>query len=339
MEEILKSMLDGSPAQPDQVSLVMDRLMAGALDPAFGGAFLTLQMRNGIDDEQLEAALKVMMRYAKTLDLDDPAAVDNCGTGGDGGSSFNVSTTACFVVAGAGHSVAKHGNRAVSSDCGSADLLEALGVNLQLTPAQIKSAIDRLGIGFMFAPLFHSAVRHAGPIRNALGVRTLFNMIGPLANPANVKNQLIGVFDEGLTEIFGRVLARLGKTAFVVYGEDGSDEVSLTTRTKVTEVRDGQYHSHIFDPRRHGFDLVSPEELTGGSLEENKAIFEDVLRDRVESPASELVVLNAGFAMYTTDAYKDLDQAFEAARAAIESGKAWERLEALVAWGRQHEKE
>ncbi len=335
MKEILKSMLDGSPAQPDQVSLVMDRLMAGSLDPAFGGAFLTLQMRNGIDDEQLEAALKVMMRYAETLDLQDPEAVDNCGTGGDGGSSFNVSTTACFVVAGAGHSVAKHGNRAVSSTCGSADLLEALGVNLQMTPAQIKTSIDRLGIGFMFAPLFHSAVRHAVPIRKALGIRTLFNMIGPLANPAMVKNQLIGVFDEGLTEVIGKVLARMGKTAFVVYGEDGSDEVSLTTRTKVTEVRDGQYQSHIFDPRRHGFDLVSPDDLAGGNLEKNKAIFEEVLRDRVVGPASELVVLNAGFAMYTTGAYQDLDLAFEAARTTIESGKAWERLEALVAWGQQ----
>ena len=332
MKEILRSMLDGNPASPDQVAQVMDRLMAGEADPAAAGAFLALQMRNGIDGAQLKAALDVMMKYATTFDLQDRDAVDNCGTGGDGGGSFNISTTAAFVIAGAGHTVAKHGNRAVSSSCGSADLLEALGVSLQLTPEQVKQCIEETGIGFMFAPTFHAAVRHAVPIRKALSVRTMFNMLGPLANPARVRCQLIGVFEEGLTDLFGEVLAKLGRTAFVVYGEDGSDEVSLTTRTKVTEVRDGTLHSRIFDPRRHGFDMVAPEALAGGDLERNKAVFEAVLTNEDRGPATEMVVLNAGFAMATTGRYKDLDAAFRAARQSIEDGKAWSKVEDLVRW-------
>lgn len=336
MKQILNDLMEGIPATPDQVTKVIDQLMAGELDPAYGGAFLTLQMRNEIDAGQLEAALKVMMRYAKAIQIEDENAVDNCGTGGDGGGSFNVSTTAAFVIAGAGHTVAKHGNRSVSSTCGSADLLEAIGVNLTLTPEQVQREIDEIGIGFMFAPVFHPAVRHAGPIRKGLGVRTMFNMLGPLANPAGVKHQLIGVFNESLTELFAEVLARTGCNAYVVFGEDGADEVTLTTRTKVTEVRDGDIHSYIFDPRRHDFDLTTHEALAGGNLEANKTIFEQILRDMEPGPAMDLVVLNAGFAMHTTGLYKDLDEAFAKARDAITAGEAWKKVEALVAWSREH---
>ena len=332
MKEILNQLMAGEPATPQQVTLVMDKLMSGDLDPTYGGAFLTLQMRNGIDGPQLQAALEVMLRYARNIDIKDENAVDNCGTGGDGGSGFNVSTTACFVVSGAGHTMAKHGNRAVSSKCGSADLLEALGIRLDLAPDQIARCLDEVGVGFMFAPVFHPAVRHAVPIRKALGVRTMFNMLGPLANPAGVNHQLIGVFGESLTELFGEVLARRGKTAYVVYGEDGADEVSLATRTKITEVRDGNFHSYVFDPRRHGFDLVDHDALGGGDLELNRAVFESVLRDKEASPATEMVVLNAGFAMHATGAYDDLDDAFQAARDAIATGKAWQKVQDLIAF-------
>lgn len=335
MKDILAHLISGEPATPAQVTTVIDQLMSGSLDPAYAGAFLALQIRNGIDGPQLGAALDVMMKYASTIEISDKLAVDNCGTGGDGGSSFNISTTAAFVVAGAGHTMAKHGNRAVSSSCGSADLLEAIGVRLDLKPEQVAACIDEVGIGFMFAPTFHSAVRHAVPIRKGMGVRTMFNMLGPLANPARVNCQLIGVFDESLTDIFGETLAAMGKTAYVVYGEDGSDEISLVTRTKVTEVRDGQFNTTIFDPRRHGFDLVEASDLEGGNLEANKAIFEAVLRDKQDGPAREMVVLNAGFAMHTTGRYGNLDEAFDAARASISSGKAWEKVEALAAWTQQ----
>lgn len=332
MKQILSDLIAGEPAQPEQVSEVVDRLMSGSLDPALAGAFLSLQMRNGISAPQLSAALEVLMRYAETLALEDLNAVDNCGTGGDGGGSFNVSTTAAFVIAGAGHTVAKHGNRAVSSTCGSADLLESLGIGLHMKAERVRRCIDDIGIGFMFAPLFHPAMRHAGPIRKALGVRTMFNMLGPLANPARVRCQLIGVFEEKLTEIFGEVLARLGRTAYVVYGEDGSDEVSLTTRTKITEVRDGSFRSYIFDPRGHGFNLVDPDQIPGGTLAKNRAIFESVLKHAAAGPALEMTVLNAGIAMHTTGAYQDLDKAFQTARDSVVSGKAWAKVEALVGW-------
>ena len=333
VKRILQNLIEGAPATPEQVTRVMDLLMAGELDPTWGGTFLALQIRNGIDGEQLAAALDVMMRYAARISVKSDEAIDNCGTGGDHGTSFNVSTTAAFVIAGAGHVVAKHGNRAVSSTCGSADLLEAVGIKLDLAPGQVGACIEEVGIGFMFAPVFHPAMRHAVPIRKSLGVRTMFNMLGPLANPAGVSCQLIGVFQEELTELFGQVLAGLGKTAFIVFGEDGADEVSLTTRTKVTEVRNGAFTSYIFDPRRHGFDLVSGDTLAGGTLDRNKEIFECVLRDKVQGPAREMVVLNAGFAMHTTTRYKDLDEAFAAARESIDSGRAWQKVMAMAAFG------
>lgn len=332
MKEILKNLMDGHPAQPDHVSQMVDALMAGHLDPAVAGSFLTLQLRNGISGSQLKAALDTMLKFATTIEIADPNAVDNCGTGGDGGNYFNISTTSAFVVAGAGHTMAKHGNRAVSSSCGSADILEALGIRLDLKPEQVRACIDEVGIGFMFAPVFHPAVRHAVPIRKALGVRTMFNMLGPLANPANVNHQLIGVFDESLTEVFGEALAELGKTAYVVFGEDGADEVSIVTRTKVTEVRDGQFHSFIFDPRRYGFDLAEEAAVAGGDLETNRGLLEAVLRDRQKSAARDVVILNAGFCMHTTGAYKDLEEAFVKAAEVIDSGAAWDKLQALAEW-------
>ncbi|MDJ0836121.1 MAG: anthranilate phosphoribosyltransferase [Acidobacteriota bacterium] len=336
MKKILQRLMAGEPASPDDVTQVMDKLMAGELDPIYAGAFLCLQMRNEIDGDQLKAALEVMLRYATTISVKDPEAIDNCGTGGDGGSGFNVSTTSAFVVAGAGHTMAKHGNRAVSSTCGSADLLEDVGVNLNLAPAQIQECIDEVGIGFMFAPVFHPSVRHAVPVRKGLRVRTMFNMLGPLANPAGAKCQLIGVFQEDLTELFGDVLAKMGKRAYVVFGENGSDEVSLTTRTKVTEVKDGTFNSYIFDPRQHGFDLCREEDLGGGNLEKNRQIFEEVLRDGKEGPCLDMVVLNAGFAMHTSSRYADIDEAFDAAREAVSSGKAWAKVQELIAWSKKH---
>lgn len=335
IKAILKDLTTGQPATAAQVTTVMDALMGGHLDPIAAGAFLTLQMRNGVDAAQLQAALDVMLRYATTLNIEDDHALDNCGTGGDGGASFNVSTTAAFVAAGAGHTVAKHGNRAVSSTCGSADLLEAAGVNLRCTPQDIQRCINEVGIGFMFAPVFHPAVKHAVPIRKSLGVRTLFNMLGPLANPAGVTCQLIGVFDEELTDLFAEVLANQGKRAFVVYGEDGADEISLTTRTKVADVADGKFHTSIFDPRRHGFNLCEPDAIAGGTLESNQAIFESVLRKAERGPARDMVILNAGFAMHTSQRYKDLDEAFQAARDAIDGGHAWRKVEALVEFSQQ----
>ena len=332
MKQMLREMARGREATGEETAAIMKQLMSGDLDPIAAATFLALQIRNGIDSSQLQAARQTMMEFAKTIELKDPDAIDNCGTGGDGGSSFNVSTTACFVIAAAGHTVAKHGNRAVSSTCGSADLLEALGVGLDLAPERVQACIDEVGVGFMFAPVFHPAVKHAVPIRRAMGIRTIFNMLGPMANPAGVKHQLIGVFAEELTELFGEVLALAGSTAFVVWGEDGSDEVSLTGRTKITEVKDGEFRSRLFDPRRHGFDLADPHHLEGGSLEKNLEIFRDILQHHEPGPAMDMVVLNAGFAMYTSGKYAELDDAFTAARQTIHDGAAWSKVEALIEW-------
>lgn len=332
MKKSLQHMLSGHSARPEDVSQLMQALMAGEADPIAAAAFLVLQARNGIDGDQLHAALEVMLNFAHRIDIKDPKAIDNCGTGGDGGGSFNVSTTAAFVIAGAGHTVAKHGNRAVSSSCGSADLLEHLGINLALNPEQVKTCIDDVGIGFMFAPVFHPAVRHAVPIRKAIKVRTMFNMLGPLANPAGVNHQLIGVFQPELTETFAQSLAQSGKTAFVVHGGDGSDEVSLSHPTRVSEVRDGRYKTYQFDPAKYGFQPSASEAMNGGTLESNTDVFKAVLQQKQAGPEQDLVVLNAGFAMMTSGNYQDFDQAFTAARQAIETGAAWQKVEALIAW-------
>lgn len=332
MKQMLREMAQGRCADGEETAGVFRDLMSGALEPIAAATFLALQIRNGVDSNQLKAARETMMSFAQTITIKDRDAIDNCGTGGDGGASFNVSTTAAFVIAGAGATVAKHGNRAVSSTCGSADLLEALGVNLTLSPQQVAACIDEVGVGFMFAPVFHPAVKHAVPIRRGMGIRTIFNMLGPLANPAGVKRQLIGVFAEDLTELFGEVLAASGATGFVVWGEDGSDEISLTGRTKITEVKDGKFWSRLFDPRRHGFDWVEPHDLDGGTLEKNEAVFRAVLEHKKDGPALEMVVLNAGFALYTSGRYNSLDDAFEAARQAIYAGKAWEKVQALISW-------
>lgn len=335
MKEYLQSLVLGEPAKPEAVTAMMTQLMAGNLDPAIAGAFLTLQMRNGIDGRQLKAALEVMLSHARQIAIRDTSAIDNCGTGGDGGGGFNVSTTAAFVIAGAGHTVAKHGNRAVSSSCGSADLLEALGVDLALTPEKVGDCIDQVGIGFMFAPVFHPAVRHAVPIRKALQLRTIFNMLGPLANPAHVRHQLIGVFHPDLTEIFADTLVALGKTAFVVHGGDGSDEISLTHPTKVTHVKAGQHQTTMFNPKDHGFHYDSKLKLPGGSPEENLTVFQEILETKSSGPASDLVILNAGFAMMTTGEYQTLEDAFSAARNAISTGAAWDKVKALIQWTQQ----
>jgi len=332
MKEALKQLIEGHPASAEAVQSVMGHLMQGTLDPIVAGSFLSLQARNGIDGQQLKAALDVMLAFAERIEIDDPDAIDNCGTGGDGGGGFNISTTAAFVIAGAGHTVAKHGNRAVSSTCGSADLLENLGVHLDLSPDQVRDCINEIGIGFMFAPVFHPAMRHAVPIRKALKVRTIFNMLGPLANPAGVQRQLIGVFAEPLTEIFAQALAAAGKSGMVVHGLDGSDEISLSHPTKISSVRNGDIHTYQFDPEAHGFRKIAPNSLPGGSLEANRSVFEEVLLHRTPGSALEMVVLNAGFAMMTSNRYPTLDDAFAGAREAIASGRAWQKVTHLIEW-------
>lgn len=257
--------------------------------------------------------------------------VDTCGTGGDRTGTFNISTTAAFVVAGAGLAVAKHGNRSVSSRSGSADVLEALGVNLELTPEQVARCIDEVGIGFLFVPRLHPAMRHAIGPRREMGVRTIFNILGPLTNPASAQRQLMGVYNPSLTSVLAQVLGGLGaQAAFVVHGADGLDELSTTGVNRVSHLREGWVKDISLDPAELGLPKARVEDLRGGTAEENAEITRAVLSGE-QGPQRDIVLLNAAAALMIGDGAEDLREGLERAGEAIDSGSALEKLEALVA--------
>jgi len=256
--------------------------------------------------------------------------MDTCGTGGDGSNTFNISTTTAFVVAGAGVAVAKHGNRSISSLCGSADVLEALGMKLSVAPESMEQALNEIGICFMFAPSFHGAMKHAMPVRKALGVRTIFNMLGPLTNPAAASCQLLGVFKPELTEMFAQVLGKLGtKRALVVHGHDGLDEISLCDSTRVSELRDGVVKTYDITPETWFGDLADPKDLAGGDAKLNAEIMTAVLTGK-KGPCRNVVVLNAGAALFAAGKANDIAAGIKLAEQSIDSGAAKAKLDALV---------
>jgi anthranilate phosphoribosyltransferase len=270
-----------------------------------------------------------MRRFAKPLPAPE-GVIDTCGTGGDGAHTFNISTVAALVAAGAGVRVAKHGNRSVSSKCGSADLLEALGVDIAAPTPRMERALAEAGIGFAFAPLYHGAMRHALAPRREIGVRTLFNMLGPMTNPAGAKRQLIGVYEKPLTRFFAEVLQRLGMTkAMIVHGHDGLDEITLTGSTTVSTLQNGIIEDDEIDPRRFGMALCRPEDLIGGSPARNAEIARAVLSGE-SGPRRDVVVLNAAAALIVADAAADWTEALALARDSIDSGRAAEALRRLV---------
>ena len=243
MQHVLQKLIDRHDLTAAEAGAVFDQIMEGKLTPAQIGAFLTALRMKGESVDELSGAAAAMRRHAVLIDTGGMPVVDTCGTGGDRAGTFNISTTAALVVAGAGVPVAKHGNRAVTSQCGSADVLVALGINIEAPPETVEECIRDIGIGFLFAPNLHPAMKHAAPVRRELGVRTIFNMLGPLTNPANARGQILGVFAPELTESFAAVLRALGsKRVFIVHGRDGLDEITVTTTTRVTELRDGRLH-------------------------------------------------------------------------------------------------
>jgi anthranilate phosphoribosyltransferase len=265
---------------------------------------------------------------------DDRHLVDTCGTGGDSAHTFNVSTCAAFVAAAAGARVAKHMGRSVSSSSGSAEVLEALGASIALTPEQTGQAIDKLGLGFMFAPAHHSAMKHAAPVRKELGVRTLFNILGPLTNPAGAKNQVMGVFHPDLVGIQVRVLQRLGSAhVMTVFGLDGLDEISISAETMVGELVDGQINEYMLHPSHFGLELYDRRAIQVHTVEESKEMIIAVLGNQ-PGPAHNIVALNAGAAIYVAGLTKTLKQGVERARAVIASGEARKKLDELVAFTR-----
>ena len=281
---------------------------------------------------EITAAAQAMREFATRVEVRDRThLVDIVGTGGDGSHTFNISTCSMFVAAACGARISKHGNRSVSSRSGSADVLEALGVPLTLTPAQIAASIDATAIGFMFAPSHHSAMKHAAPVRKELGVRTIFNILGPLTNPAGAPNQLLGVFHPDLVGIQVRVLQRLGsRHVMVVYGKDGMDEVSLGAATMVGELKDGEVREYEIHPEDFGLSMKSNRGLRVAGAAESKEMVEEALGDAEGTPR-EIVILNAGTALYAADVASSIAEGIERARAAVASGAARKKLDAFVA--------
>jgi len=315
----------------DEMLSLMRRIMSGEVSPVMIAA-LTVGLR--VKKEtigEIAAAAQVMREFATRVEVPDAAnLVDIVGTGGDASHTFNISTASMFVAAAAGARVAKHGARSVSSKSGSADVLEALGANIMLSPGAVAQCIGETGVGFMFAPSHHAAMKHAAPVRRELGVRTIFNILGPLTNPAGAPNQLIGVFHPDLVGIHVRVLQRLGsKHALVVYGRDGMDEVSLGAATMVGGLKDGEVREYEIHPEDYGLAMKSNRGLKVADAAESKEMILEALGD-VDGTPREIVVLNAGTALYASGVAGTIGEGIERARAAIASGKARKSLEAFV---------
>lgn len=315
----------------DEMLSLWRRLMRGELTPVQIAAVLVgLRVKKETVGE-IAAAAKIMREFATPVPvIDRTHLVDIVGTGGDGAHTFNISTAAMFVAAAAGARVAKHGNRSVSSSSGSADVLEALGARITLTPEQVASCLNRTGIGFMFAPGHHAAMRHAAPVRKELGVRTIFNILGPLTNPAGAENQVMGVFHPDLVGIQVRVLQRLGsRHVLVVHGRDGMDEVSLGAATMVGELQNGEVREYEIHPKDFGIPMASSRRLRVADAEESRAMLLDAI-DGTPGAAADIVALNAGMALYAADAAPSIAEGIAMARAAVASGAARKKLEQFV---------
>ena len=330
MKQYIQKVIESRDLTQSEMSEAFDVVMSGEATPAQIAAFIIALRMKGETVEEIAGGAESMRRHAVFVDPGGLPVVDTCGTGGDGADTFNVSTTAAFVVAGAGVPVAKHGNRAISSKCGSADLLLELGVNLDATPDVVEECIREAGIGFLFAPKLHPAMKHAMGPRKELGVRTIFNMLGPLTNPSGAKGQIIGVFAPQLTELFADVLKLLGsKRAFIVHGHDGMDEMTTVTATRVSELADGKVRTYEFDPLEFIEDYVKPSEIAGGDSAFNADITRRIL-DGEKGPCRDIVCLNAAAAIVAGGKAADIREGWTAACESIDTGKAKAALEGLV---------
>ncbi|RMF13299.1 MAG: anthranilate phosphoribosyltransferase [Gammaproteobacteria bacterium] len=322
----------------DDMTAVMRQIMTGEATPAQIGGFLVGLRMKGETIEEITGAATVMRELATPVKVESEHLVDTCGTGGDGANLFNVSTAAAFVVAAAGGKVAKHGNRSVSSSTGSADVLEVADVNLALTPEQVGRAIDEVGVGFLFAPAHHSAMKHAIGPRREMGIRTIFNVLGPMTNPAGVKKQVMGVFDAALCEPLAQVFKRLGSEhVLVVHADDGLDEISLAAPTQVAELKNGDVTTYTLTPEDVGLERASLEGLSVSSAEESLGLIEAALGDSQEPvnvKARNLIALNAGAAIYAADLADSLKEGVEQALDAIGSGLALAKISELASFTR-----
>ncbi|MBN2645238.1 MAG: anthranilate phosphoribosyltransferase [Desulfuromonadaceae bacterium] len=343
IKQAIARVVEGQNLSEGEMMDVMDQVMGGEATPAQIASFITALRMKGETVDEISGAARVMrarvtpVRVTSALDLDRDeinaereTILDTCGTGGSGTKSFNISTTVALVVSSCGVKVAKHGNRSVSSACGSADVLEKLGVNLDVTVEQVEQCVRQIGIGFLYAPALHGAMKYAIGPRREIGIRTIFNILGPLTNPAGADRQVLGVYREELVELMAQVLRHLGcKRGFVVHGLDGMDEITLTTQTRIAAIDSQRVELGLLDPRDLGFDLCTMEDLQGGDALCNAGIVEAVLSG-VAGPKRDVVLLNSAYALMAAGVVDEVNAALAMARGAIDSGRAKEKLAELV---------
>lgn len=330
IREAIANLVERKDLTEENTISVMDQVMTGEATPAQVAALLTALRMKGETIEEVTGAARVMRQKAVHVHAGGECVLDTCGTGGDQKETFNISTVSAFVVAGAGVTVAKHGNRSVSSQSGSADVLGALGVKVDVPKEVVEQCLEEIGIGFLFAPLLHGAMKYAVGPRREIGIRTIFNLLGPLTNPADATHQLVGVYDRAMTEMAANVLKNLGSVrAMVVHGEDGLDEISLTGPTFTTEVYQGRISSHVLHPEEFGFTRCSIESLKGGKPEQCAATARAILRG-AQGPMRDIVLLNSAAALYVGEKVPSIDEGIGLARESIDSGRANEKLERLV---------
>lgn len=328
IKEAIAKVIRKEDLDDEMMTAVMDEIMSGEATDAQKASFLTAMNMKGETIEEITAAAKVMRQHCERF-LNDMDVLEIVGTGGDGANTINISTLASIIVSSVGVPVAKHGNRAASSKCGTADCLEALGVNITVDAEKSYEMLKKLNICFLFAQKYHTAMRFVGGVRKEMGVRTLFNCLGPLANPAGASMQLLGVYGEALVEPLAHVLHNLGvKRAMVVYGEDCMDEISLSAPTYVCEVMDGEFKTYTLTPEQFGFERCKKEDLAGGTPEENAQIVREILQG-AKGPKTDAVLLNAGAAIHIAKGCS-IEEGIREAREAIESGKAAKQLEAFI---------
>lgn len=325
----IQKLLKGENLTEQEIMDAMNCIMDGNATQAQIGGFLTALRCKGETVEEITGCARVMREKAERINPEVEYCIDTCGTGGDGANTFNISTAAAIVAAAGGAVVAKHGNRAMSSRSGSADVLEALGVNIALTPAQVKVCIEEVGIGFMFAQSFHKSMKHAAGPRKELGIRTVFNILGPLTNPANAKGQILGVFDEKLTDVMASVLQKLGtERALIVHGTDGLDEISTTASTKVSELKNGFVSSYYLDVEDFGLSKAASNDLKGGDAVTNAEIIRSVFAGK-KGPARDIVLVNAAAALYVAKVAENINQGIKLAANIIDTGMASLKLTGL----------
>ncbi len=330
MKTAIRKVVSGRHLAEEEAVAVMEQIMKGEASPAQIASLLTAMHLKGETVEEITGFARVMRQLSTTVKSNHPVLVDTCGTGGDGSGTFNISTTAAFVVAGAGMPVAKHGNRSVSSRSGSADVLEELGVRVDLDHAAMEECLDQTGIAFLFAPALHRAMGYASGPRREIGIRTIFNILGPLTNPAGARAQVLGVYSPPLTEVLARVLARLGSShSFVVHGAGGLDEISLAGTSVICEVKGGSVRKGTLDPARFGFEYAPVATLAGGSPKENADITRLILEGE-KGPRRDVVVLNAALGLVAGGKARGISEGLEIAASSIDSGAAMRKLKDLI---------